>query len=237
MKPLIGITSNLKDGVLSLSMDNVQSILGAGGNPIVLPNVAPEIVEDELAHAMDGLLVTGGGDLDPLTFGDEPKRNLGAVCPERDIFEISIIRKMLALNKPIFAICRGCQVLNVALDGDIYQDIYSEIERELLQHTQIAPRYHASHYVNIKKGSLLYQIVQTESFKVNSYHHQTVKNVSPYLKVAATSNDGLIEAIESNYHTFALGVQWHPENMVSVKDRYALSLFQHFVNACKKTSN
>lgn len=236
MKPLIGITSNLQDGVLSLSMDNVQAIIGAGGVPLVLPNVPPEAAEEELVYTIDGLLVTGGGDLDPLTFGEEPKRNLGTVCPERDKFEISIIKKMLALNKPIFAICRGCQVLNVALDGNIYQDIYSEIERELLQHTQNAPRYHASHYVNIKKGSLLYQIVQIESFKVNSYHHQTVKNVSPYLTVAATSNDGLIEAVESNYHPFVLGVQWHPENMVSVRDRHALSLFNRFVNACKKHS-
>jgi len=234
MKPLIGITSNLQDGVLSLSMDNVQSVIQAEGIPIVLPNVPPETTEDELAHTMDGLLVTGGGDIDPLTFGEEPKKGLRSVCPERDEFEISIIKKMLALNKPVFAICRGCQVLNIALDGDIYQDIYSQIERELLQHTQIAPRYHTSHYINIKKDSLLFRIVQEESIRVNSFHHQTVRKVSPYFAVAATSNDGLIEAIESKYHTFALGVQWHPENMVSIKDKYALALFQYFVNACKK---
>ena len=236
MKPLIGITSNLQDDVLSLSMDNVQSIIGAGGVPIVLPNLSPEVAEDELVQIIDGLLVTGGGDVDPLTFGEEPKINLRSVCPERDTFEISIIKKMLALNKPVFAICRGCQVLNIALDGDIYQDIYSQIDRELLQHTQIAPRYHTSHYINIRKDSLLFHILQEESIRVNSFHHQTVRKVSPYLAVSATSNDGLIEAIESKYHTFALGVQWHPENMVSIKDQYALALFQHFVNTCKNPS-
>ena len=234
MKPLIGVTSNLKDTILSLSTDNTQSIMDAGGVPIVLPNVPPDQVIDELVATIDGLLVTGGVDVDPLTFGEEPKQNLGTVCPERDKFEISIIKKMIALNKPIFAICRGCQVLNVALGGDLYQDIYSQTEGELLQHTQIAPRWHASHFINVRKDSLLYQIVQTESFKVNSFHHQAVKNISEHLKISAKSNDGLIEAIESNNHKFVLGVQWHPENMVSTKDQYALLLFQHFINACKR---
>lgn len=232
MKPLIGVTSNLQDGILSLSTDHIQSITRAGGVPVILPNVPPEEAEDELAAVMDGLLVTGGGDIDPLTFGEEPKQKLGAICPERDRFEMGIIKKMFMLNKPIFAICRGCQVLNIALDGDIYQDIYSQIETELLQHTQIAPRYHTSHYINIKQGGLLYEIAQTEIAKVNSYHHQAVRHVSPYLTISATSNDGIIEAIESNNRRFVLGVQWHPENMVAVNDPLSRSLFEHFVNAC-----
>ncbi|MBD3107033.1 gamma-glutamyl-gamma-aminobutyrate hydrolase family protein [Bacillus sp. AGMB 02131] len=234
MKPLIGITSNLRNGLLTLSTDNIQSVTLAGGVPIVLPNVPPEEAENEIIASIDGLLVTGGGDIDPLTFGEEPHQNLRSVCPERDRFEMSIIKKMFYLNKPILAICRGCQVLNIALDGDIYQDIYSQIQTELIQHTQIAPRYHTSHYINIKKDGLLYEIAQSERMRVNSYHHQAVRRISPYLSISATANDGIIEAIESSSKKFVLGVQWHPENMFATDDAFAGSLFRRFINACIK---
>ncbi|MBT2689384.1 gamma-glutamyl-gamma-aminobutyrate hydrolase family protein [Bacillus sp. ISL-47] len=232
MKPVIGVTSDLHDQLLSLSMDNIISLINAEAVPIVLPNLLDEENADQLTETMDGLLVTGGGDIDPILFGEEPHQKLGNICPERDAFEISIIHKMLTLDKPILAICRGCQILNIAAGGDMYQDIYTQLDGTLLQHSQKSPKWHATHYVNVNKDSLLYKIAQKEKFKVNSYHHQAVRKMPVNFEVCAISNDGVIEAFESKKHTFVLGVQWHPECMTQKKDGTSISIFHAFVRAC-----
>lgn len=233
MKPVIGITSDLQGRYLSLTMDNINSIVGAGAVPIALPNLLDEENIDLLLERIDGLLVTGGDDIDPTLFGEEPHQYLGIVYPERDAFEMNIIKKALDLDKPVLAICRGCQVLCVAAGGDIYQDIYSQYPGTPLQHSQKAPRWHASHYVNAKKDSLLYKITQKEKFKVNSFHHQAVRKIPENFEVCARSSDGIIEAFECKNYSFVLGVQWHPECMTEKKDVPSVSIFHAFINACK----
>lgn len=183
---------------------------------------------------MTGCCLLAGGDIDPTLFGEEPHQKLGSICPERDVFEISMIQKVLARNKPILAICRGCQILSIALGGDMYQDIFSQMGVPLLQHGQKAPRWHATHFVNIKRDSLLHRVTGMQNFKVNSYHHQAVRKMPENFEVCAEASDGVIEAFESKKHRFALGVQWHPECMTQKNDDPSKAIFDAFVKACSQ---
>ncbi|WP_417897637.1 gamma-glutamyl-gamma-aminobutyrate hydrolase family protein [Bacillus haimaensis] len=231
-KPIIGITSHVElDYRHSLSNDYVQSIIQAGGIPVILPiGVDSDVVQ--LVDKIDGLVLAGGGDIDPMLFGEEPHPNLGMISPGRDSFELAIIEKMLAANKPILAICRGIQILNIAIGGDMYQDIYSQKDEPLLQHSQKATRSHLSHYVMATENSLLAEIAGQAKFKVNSYHHQAVRHVPKPFIVSAHSSDGIIEAIESVEHSFVLGVQWHPEPLAVHGDSISKNIFNRFVQSC-----
>lgn len=233
MKPIIGISSTFDGKVYSVSKDYIQAITEFGGVPIIIPNLQETNI-DAIVQLIDGLFLTGGEDIDPTLFGEEPIRGLGKITPERDEFEIAIIRKMLKLNKPILGICRGCQILNIAVGGDMYQDIYNQTENCLLQHIQQAARYHASHFVQVIEGSILSDITQMEKFKVNSFHHQAIRKIPNEFEVSALASDGIIEAFESKSHKFVMGFQWHPENMVVKKDVVSEAIFKSFINACKK---
>lgn len=235
MKPIIGITSNIREEkLLTTGISNIHAIVKGGGLPIVLPNLSDESLIDQLVESIDGLLVTGGNDADPTLYGEEPHPNLGEVCPERDSFEMALIAKFLKKDKPIFGICRGCQMINVAAGGNLFQDIYTQSDKPLLQHTQKAPRSHPTHYVDVKENSLLYGIVQSTRFKVNSFHHQAVRSIPKGFDITALSSDGIIEAYESKEHRFVLGVQWHPENLVQKNDVFSINLFSAFIEACRR---
>lgn len=231
MKPLIGMTASLEPSTIQVNKDNNEAIVQAGGLPIIIPFLEDESVQ-QIVSKLDGLLLTGGGDIDPFLFGEEPHRNLGSIQPQRDQVEVTLIQYMLAAGKPILGICRGCQILNIAAGGNMYQDIYTQLHADLLQHSQIAPRDHVSHYVHIKNHTLLYRIVNDEKIKVNSYHHQAVKDLAPGFVVSGTSTDGVIESFESSKHRFVIGVQWHPENLI-YSHQSAQRLFQAFIEACK----
>lgn len=230
MKPLIGVSAGVRDErVLSLNQTNYEKISEHGGLPVVLPNISDEDGIKMLAKKLDGLLLTGGHDIDPTLFGEEPHKDLGEVTPNRDFFEIAITQEMLNLNKPIFGICRGSQILNVAAGGTIYQDIYSQKDGELLQHQQKAPRDHAAHFAHVEMDTMLFDIVTSEKIKINTFHHQAVKDVGEGLKVSSRASDSVIESIESETYKFALGVQWHPEYL---KDDASQALFKAFIDAC-----
>ncbi|WP_391120157.1 gamma-glutamyl-gamma-aminobutyrate hydrolase family protein [Psychrobacillus sp. L3] len=233
MRPIIGVSSSLKEDVLTVPTENMHAIVKFGGVPLVLPNMVYAGI-DAIAEMMDGLLLTGGGDIDPTLFGEEPLQGLGDITPERDAFEIAMIQKMLEMNKPILGLCRGAQILNTAVGGDMYQDIYSQIEQKLLQHNQQAPRWHGSHFVQVMQGSLLHGIARTERFKVNSYHHQANRRVPTGFVISAVSSDGIVEAIESRNHQFVLGLQWHPEYLVLKNDSVSSAIFKAFIDACSK---
>lgn len=233
MKKKIGITTNIRnEKLLTTGLDNIDSIVNAGGLPVVLPNLVTKNDVSELLAGVDGILVTGGGDIDPTYFGEEPHRELGEVCPDRDTFEMMLVKEALLLDKPILAICRGCQVLNIAAGGDIYQDIYSQIDKELLQHYQQAPRTHASHYIHLKEDTIYKDLINEESIKVNSFHHQSVRKLGKGFVVSAVATDGTIEAFESQSHKFVIAVQWHPENLFRNNDIHSKKLFEAFINAC-----
>jgi putative glutamine amidotransferase len=231
MKPLIGITASFDKDTQQLHRNNTDSVLKAGGTPVILPYTVDLETIEELADRLNGLLLSGGGDIDPTLFGEEPLPGLGSIVPERDTLETELIRRMLKRNKPILGICRGCQILNIAAGGDMYQDLYSQRDG-LLQHSQRAPREHASHTLQVIEGTKLYNIVGQSSYKVNSFHHQALRNLAPGFVLSATTKDDVIEGFESAGHAFVLGLQWHPETMTST-DPIAHKIFEAFIRACK----
>jgi putative glutamine amidotransferase len=236
MKPLIGIVTSteLEKDTYFTGIDNINAIIGAGGIPVLLPYLQDENDIEEIARKIDGLYATGGYDIDPTLFGEEPHPKLGTIIPERDHFEITLMTKILELDKPLLGVCRGSQTLNIALGGDMYQDIYAQISSELLQHQQKAPNYHGTHFVNVKEGSLLNQLTGKAKLRVNSRHHQANRKVVDPLQICARANDGVIEAIESKEHRFVLALQWHPENMIVAGDKASESIFKGFIEACQK---
>ena len=237
MKPIIGIVPAFDEEkkYYFLNEDNVKAIEQSGGNPVLLPYFNDEKNIHPLLSLIDGLYLTGGYDIDPTLFGEEPHPNLGVITRVRDDFEIVIIQKVLALDKPVLAVCRGSQILNVALGGTMYQDIYSQKNISPLQHQQKAIDSHPSHYIHIEKNTLLYNLVKRQKIKVNSRHHQANREVGKGLIVSGKASDGIIEAIESKVHRFVLGLQWHPENMAANGDESSIKIYDGFIEACKQT--
>ena len=193
--------------------------------------------KEELTHILeviDGLVMTGGEDVDPLKwFNEEPVRALGGIAPERDEFDITLIRMAVEKGLPVLAICRGEQVMNVAFGGTLYQDIPSQVEGTYVKHSQNAPSSYATHTIDIDRHSKLYKILGKESVVVNSFHHQAVKNIAEGFMITARAKDGVVEAIEREGDQFVVGVQFHPEGMVSKGDDTFLPLFEALIKASK----
>ncbi|MEQ6388894.1 gamma-glutamyl-gamma-aminobutyrate hydrolase family protein [Bacillaceae bacterium S4-13-58] len=233
MKPIIGVTASVEDSKESISRDNLRSIINNGGIPFVITSEYEKSDVYQIAKSIDGLYLTGGYDIDPTLFGEEPHPNLGIITPTRDQFEVELIKALLQMNKPILAVCRGCQILNIAMGGDMYQDIYDQINGDLLQHNQKAPKDHASHYVYVESNTLLYSLAKNNKIKVNSRHHQANRKVVSPMQVCGRASDSVIEAIESAGHSFVLGLQWHPENMAMSGDQVSINIYNAFIDTCQ----
>lgn len=232
MKPIIGITPDVeKDDKHFLRNDYMQAIIRAGGLPLIIPIGNEEDIA-QVVGMLDGLLLTGGNDINPLLFNEEPHSYLGEVSPGRDLFELELTRQMLVVDKPILGICKGLQILNVAVGGTLYQDIHQQNNGPILQHLQNAPNTHSSHFVQVEKGSLLAKIASSERIQVNSFHHQSVKDVPAVFTVSGIASDGIIEAVESMDKKFVLGVQWHPELLATKGDPVSLRIFDKLIGAC-----
>ena len=182
---------------------------------------------EQLLGAVDGLVLTGGGDVDPQIYGENSLPSMGSIDPKRDHFELEITRRALEAGKPVLAICRGHQVLNVAAGGTLIQDTTSQVP-EAIKHRQSAPIYYPSHTVRVKEGSRLHGIFGKGELGVNTSHHQAVKDLGEGLVATAWAPDGVIEAMELPGDVFVLGVQWHPERMI---DGEMLKIFQAFIAA------
>lgn len=236
MKPVIGVTASMEidQSVYTVNSRNIKAILKAGGMPVILPYFLEEEDVEQIVQKIDGLYATGGHDIDPTLFGEEPHPGLGTVIPARDQSEIKLIKKMMEMKKPILGVCRGSQILNIATGGDMYQDINSQIDKQLLQHRQKAPVEHMPHYVHVEKDSLLYRITAEERFKINSFHHQANRNVPKGFQISAKASDGIVEAIESKELPFVLGLQWHPEATTLIDDQPSVKIFEAFIKACAK---
>ena len=233
-KPVIGITARVeKDQTYTLDPVYGQAILQSGGLPLIVPIVDEEDIP-LLCERLDGLIVTGGGDINPLLYGEEPHPSLGAVYPGSDLYEKELILEFLKLDKPFMGMCRGMQMLNVALGGTNYQDLEAEFEGKLYQHLQLAMRTHRTHTVELEEDSQLFEIMGEKKFHVNSFHHQGVNKVSDKLKVAGRAADGLVEALESEDYQFVLGIQWHPEEFALQGDQASINIFKRFVKECLK---
>lgn len=233
MKPLIGVTSDIdQNGDTLVQTRYIRAVRQAGGVPVILP-VGLEAIK-EVCDRLDGVLLIGGEDVDPYLYGEEPHRQLGKVLPERDESELALIKRMADQDKPVFGICRGYQLINVAFGGTIYQDMYAQLSDDLLQHHQLTDLDFAFHSIDIVGDSKLAECAGTSEVRVNSLHHQAVKEVHAPLVVTAVAKDGVIEAIESTAHRFMVGVQWHPEAMVKRDDRLSLKLFKKFIEAASE---
>ena len=227
-QPVIGITGNFGEKGCELAEGYFESVLKAGATPIVIP---PFEDKDALANVLDrvdGLLLSGGGDLNPLFTGEEPVPQLHAVNYKRDLAELLLIRLAYDRQIPMLGICRGIQMLAVALDGSVWQDIGSQQPGQpLLKHDQQLDRRYASHTVDIAADStILRPLLGDGPVAVNSFHHQAVRDAGPRLRVCATAPDGTVEAVESSEHKSILGVQWHPECFILRQDECMMPLFE-----------
>ena len=234
--PLIGITGNFGEKGCELAQGYYLSVLKAGGTPIVIPPHNDQKALLTLLDTLDGILFSGGGDINPLLLGEEPLPQLHSVCPQRDEGELFLAREAFRHQIPMLGICRGIQVMATALGGKVYQDIYVQGKGAKLKHSQDMPREFASHTVSIEKGSLLYSIFGKDELAVNSFHHQAVSEAGPHLRVSAISPDGIIEAVESSEHKALLGVQWHPECFILNNDETMMPIFCWLVNEAKTFS-
>ena len=241
-KPVIGITGNYGEPECKLSEGYYRSVLRAGGVPVIIPPLADaDALINTLEH-IDGLLLSGGADYNPLYAGEEPSPRLGGVNAERDLPELLITR--LAYNRqiPILGICRGIQTLAMALDGHVAQDIAEAKElrstdaqkQPAVKHSQDARRDEPTHTVAIDKDSILGHLYG-ETLAVNSFHHQVVDDAGPRFRVTATSPDGLVEAIESREFKSIMGVQWHPECLADGLPVFEWLVKQaaHYRDACE----
>ncbi len=225
-RPVIGITANYGEQTAKLAEGYYKQVLRAGGVPVIVPPLSDAQAMLNTLNTIDGLLLTGGADINPLYMGEEPQPQLGGINDERDLPELLITRLAYNRNMPILGICRGIQTLAVALGGKVAQDIGSTA----VKHSQDAARHVPTHSVTVQSGSMLYEALhrnyvglkssekqaEPTTHYVNSFHHQAVSDPGPHLMAVAHASDGIIEAVESSEEKAILGVQWHPECMEGV---------------------
>lgn len=205
--------------------DYPRSVFEAGAVPMILyPNWDLKFVREQLS-AVDGLLLTGGDDLDPALYGEEPEK-VKELNPFRDYFEWELVRLAHEMKKPIFGICRGLQLLNVYFGGTLWQDLEGQAK---IKHVQDSCPDYPIHSVDIVPGSFLEKATGRTTIRVNSYHHQAVRAVAPGFEVAAKAKDGIIEAIERKGEVFCAAVQWHPE-LLSRHREEAKNIFKYFIS-------
>lgn len=241
-KPIIGILSNLlitEQGMFPgmkrsyVNHDYVEAILLAGAIPVMLPVISDEDGIRQQLERVDGVLLSGGYDINPLYYGEEPCKELGFILPEVDEHQLAAVRIAVELGKPMLGICKGMQIINVAFGGSLHQDLL-QIPTST-KHSQKAQRHVASHTVQVVQDTMLSDIFGKETVLTNSFHHQAIKAVAPGFIVSGMTADGVVEAIETAAAPFTLGVQWHPE-MMAEKCTDMLKLFTRFVAASAATS-
>lgn len=234
MKPTIGVTPLWDDKLESLWMvpGYMDGIAAAGGIPVITPLTSDRGDLERLVQLCDGLLFTGGHDVTPSYYGERPLEGLVETCPARDAMEFTLFELALAAAKPLFGICRGIQLFNVAFGGTLYQDLPSQRPSEIV-HTMTTPYDRAQHWTTLELGSPLRTLLGVETFGVNSCHHQAIRELAPGLDAAAFSEDGLVEAVCAREYPFVWAVQWHPE-LWHKTDPTSQKLFQAFVDAARR---
>lgn len=230
--PLIGIIPSRQSDFQEyrLNKDYLDAVVAADGLPVILGIGNNDNLIKKYINRIDGLLLTGGLDIDPLLYGESPIPALRKNDPERDSFELKICREAYKNRIPILGICKGCQLINVAFGGTLYQDLITQRDR-VIKHEQSAPRWYPTHRIKINKETVLYKLISLDEITVNSLHHQAVKDIADNFIIAARAEDGVVEAIEIKWDGFVLGVQWHPE-VLWQQSKAAAVLFDGFIQTC-----
>lgn len=213
-----------------LVSDYVEAVIRAGAIPLALPSCqlgSDDSYVEELMELVDGIILTGGNDVDPAYYGEEPHPKLGELMPEKDRLEFKMIDLAYKSGKGIFGICKGMQLMNVYFGGSLYQDL-SQYEKEIIKHSTDNTLYVPNHSIEVEEESFLFEIFG-KSHKVNSAHHQAIARLGEGLKIAAKASDGIIEAVYHVDKKPVFGTQFHPE-MTSLTDDKSQALFQYFVN-------
>lgn len=240
MKPLIGITCSRQVGgawgaydtghFMDYAFDEYgKAVLHSGGAPVLIPVTQDAGSIAAVLDRLDGIVLSGGPDVHPRFYGEEPMPRLGDLDEDLDRMELELTRVVLDRDLPLFAICRGIQVLNVALGGTLYQDIQALVDGAL-NHVQQAPKHVTTHTVRLEPHSMVASLLNRRTIRVNSKHHQAVKEPASELRVTARSGDGVVEALEWPDRRFTLGVQWHPEGTWET-DPPSKKLFRAFIKA------
>lgn len=229
-RPIIGISGshNVTEHQLFIRENYMESVLRAGGLPVLLPHVFDRETARALLASLDGLLLAGGGDVRPSVYGEEMLPACGEPDDHRDEFELLMIREAIEMGMPIFGVCRGIQVLAVAMGGTLYQDIESQLGIEKLRHSQEPPYGEAVHTVRFEKDGLFARVTGTEEMQTNSMHHQAIKHPGERLIIEGVSEDGVVEAVRAKDDDGIFAVQFHPEYL-SDHNEQAARLFDHFV--------
>lgn len=240
MNPVIGISTNFhtvdKGKFLGMeriyiNKDYVDAVIKAGGIPVLFPPVEDSDTIQTYTGLCDGFILSGGGDINPLLYGEAPHPQLEEIHTGLDRAQWALTETILKTRKPLLAICRGIQLLNVVLGGSLWQDI-SAIHRPVMLHSQTGPRSDKFHRIKITPDSILGKLFGKE-LEVNSFHHQCINALGRNLNISATTDDGIIEAVEMTDRSFGLGIQWHPEMLLSASDEM-LPLFQELITHCKQ---
>jgi putative glutamine amidotransferase len=236
LDPLVGVTTSISVNQIPerahVNSAYLHAVQQAGGVPVLLPPQLSKSSLERLVRGLDALLLTGGGDMDPVSFGEAPHPTLYEVAPARDALETQVTLIALERQTPLLAICRGIQVLNVALGGSLHQDVATDPGTEI-QHSQKEARDQATHKVKVAAGSRLSRVLGVEDLEVNSFHHQVIKSLGRGLVAVAWSPDQLIEGVELDDDSrWVLGVQWHPEHLVGSSEP-ARRLFSALVTAAR----
>lgn len=234
---IIGLSANqeTKNGSSSMPKDYVLSVLRAGALPVILPMIPEDDPQydqlmDKIINSVDGIIFTGGPDLDPILYNEAILPECHEPLSDRDKADLALFSRAYSARKPFLAICRGIQVCNVALGGTLYQDLPSQLNSSVM-HQQSGIKH--AHQVQVTEGSLLKSIVKADTLPVTSRHHQAIKQVAKGLKVSALSEDGVIEAVEFDDDRPGLCLQWHPENLTEGDERQQ-ALFEWLVSMAKK---
>ena len=223
--PVIGIScGRTAAGAATLSANYTDAVLRSGGIPVIFPTVSDKAAADALLKSVDGVIFSGGPDLDPSYYGETVWNETVEVDTLRDVSDLLLMRAALDVGKPVMAICRGEQLMNVVLGGTLYQDLPTQLG-------SVVPHSGAIHRIGVEKGSVLYDLFGEDSLTVNSFHHQAVKDVAPDVRVTARSADGIVEAYE--YGKGVIAFQFHPEGMARTDDAW-LAPFKYFVRKVRR---
>lgn len=229
-KKIIAISGGIsrENGVkrANISQNYIDAVVASGHSPLILPIMQDEDAIEVALRVCDGLIMTGGVDINPLYYNQPVHRLCGELDDERDTYEKKVMDKATMLDMPILGICRGNQMINVYFGGTLYQDVTLK-DQNVIQHTQMGSRGKGCQFIDIEEGSLLYSVLGKRAY-VNSYHHQAVDQIAPQFKVTATAVDGIIEGIE-HVSKKIYGVQFHPE-VTHYEDELMLGIFKEFIN-------